>query len=237
MLILARDKGGAPAVITARGEAPVDTMKLTTPSGESGDRNQRARRAIGFAGSWLNYATFWTPEAYDFVSASLWTWNERKLGHVGHGMLELFAPTFKLQHPGTADFDDETKTTLESYQTAVAGRGFAMPPISGRSRTEDRTRIAGIYDRLDRMQWRSMTPIVVERAASGDGQWSSEAGLPGLGSTVELADDFFTSKNPVEQTRHVIRLMARAMPDTGATWVEAYVEIVDGVHQFRGLGP
>jgi outer membrane protein OmpA-like peptidoglycan-associated protein len=237
MLTLARDEGGAPAVIKAGGGAPVDTMKLKTPTGETGDRNLRARRAIGFAESWLNYATFWTPEAYDFVSTSLSTWNEPELGGLGHGMLELFAPAFKLRHPGTADFDDETKKTVKSYQTDVAGRGFATPPISRRSRTEDRTRIAGIYDRLERMQWRLMTPIAVDRASSGDGQWSSEAGLPGLGTTVELADDFFTSKNPIEQTRHVIRLMARAMPDTGATWVEAYVEIVDGVHQFRGLGP
>ena len=71
MLTLARDKGGAPAVIKVRGGAPVDTMKLKTPAGESGDRNLRARRAIGFAESWLSYATFWTPEAYDFASASL----------------------------------------------------------------------------------------------------------------------------------------------------------------------
>lgn len=80
------------------------------------------------------------------------------------------------------------------------------------------------------------SPLTVERAASGDGSWSTGAGLPGLGTTVQLADSFFTL-GASERSRHIIRLMARAMSDIPKSWEEAYVEGADGVRQFRGLGP
>ena len=79
--------------------------------------------------------------------------------------------------------------------------------------------------------------LTVDRAASGDGSWSTGTGLPGLGTNVQLPDTFFTAMGPEEQTRHVIRLMARAMSDVGVKWVEAYVEGADAVHKFRKLGP
>jgi hypothetical protein len=79
--------------------------------------------------------------------------------------------------------------------------------------------------------------LTVDSAASGDGSWSTASGLPGLGTNVQLPDTFFTGMAPEQQTRHVIRLMARAMSDVGATWVEAYVEGADGVHRVAKLGP
>jgi outer membrane protein OmpA-like peptidoglycan-associated protein len=236
LLMLARDVEGAPAVLAIRGAAPADTLSLTTPVGETGDRNRTARRAIGFAESWLNYASFWSPVLYDFVAASLRAWSTDELGTLGHNMLEMFAPLFRLQHPGTSALDASDRPKIVAFQAAVAGRGFATPAPSNHSDVQDRTRVAGIYDRLTRMLDRLRTPLAVSRA-SGDGSWSAEAGLPGIGTDVRLPDTFFMSMTPVEQARHAIRLMARAMADVGATRVEAYVEAADGVHSLRGLGP
>jgi outer membrane protein OmpA-like peptidoglycan-associated protein len=223
LLTLARTTGSAPAVLTARGVAPVDDLRLVTPAGETGDRNRRARRAIGFAESWLNYASFWTPHMYDFVAASLAAWSAGRLGHNGHAMLELFAPLFQLQHPGTAAIDASDRPIISAFQSAVAGRGFATPPVAAHADTQDRTRIAGIYDRLTRMHRRLHDPLVVARAASGDGSWSAASGLPGLGTQVQLADDFFTALTPVGQSRHVIRLMARALSDVGSSRIVSFV--------------
>lgn len=234
LLMLAGSAGNAPAVLAARSAPPSDKLQLTTPTGETGDRNVRARRAIGFAESWLNYSSFWGPKAYEFVAASLSSWKRKLLDTTGHVMLELWAPTFQLHHPGTAELSDPA---IDAFQTDVATRGFPTPPISGHATQEDRTKVAGIYDRYSRMLDSLKSDLTVDRAASGDGSWSTGTGLPGLGTNVQLPDEFFTKMTPEQQTRHVIRLMARAMSDVGATWVEAYVEAADGVHRFRELGP
>lgn len=236
LLTLARTTEGAPAILAARGVGPADSLSLTTPVGESGDRNRTARRAIGFAESWLNYASFWSPDLYDFIAASLAAWDAAALSGTGHLLVEAFAPLFQLQHPGTAALDATDRPRLIAFQTEVAGRGFPTPPIASRAQVQDRTRAAGIYDRLTRMHRRLSSPLTVDQAASGDGSWSAETGLPGLGTEVHLPNSFF-ALSASEQTRHVIRLMARAMTDVGATWVEAYVEAADGVHRIRGLGP
>ncbi len=236
LLALARTTGGALAIMTEIGTGPSDTFRLTTPAGEPGDRNRTARRAIGFAESWLNYAAFWSPELYDFISASLATWSASGLADNGHSMLELFAPLFQLQHPGVALLDPERRPVIAAFQAEVAGRGFPTPATSSHAEVQDRTRAAGIYDRFSRMLERLLGPLVVDRAASGDGSWAMAPGLPGLGSEVRFADSFF-SLSSAEQTRHVIRLMARAMADVGTALVEAYVEAADGVHRLRGLGP
>jgi hypothetical protein len=83
LLALARTTGGAPAIIAEVGIGPSDTFRLTTPAGEPGDLNRTARRAIGYAGSWLNYAAFWSPDLYDFIAASLATWSAS--GLAGNG--------------------------------------------------------------------------------------------------------------------------------------------------------
>ena len=231
LLTLARDAGSAAAVLASRGVPPVDDTRLVTPTG-SADRNQVAQRAIGFAESWLNYASFWTPNAYDFVAASLAAWGTGWLGGLGHQILELYAPLFRLAHPGAAALDPP----IVAFQAAVAGRGFPTPPITRNATQEDRTRLAGIYDRLTRMHRLLGEPLVIDRATSGDGTWSKGTGLPGIGTTVMLADSFFALAAE-EQARHSLRLMARAMSDVGTTWVEAYVEAADGVRKLRGLGP
>ncbi|HET9713317.1 MAG TPA: hypothetical protein VFP64_15595, partial [Pyrinomonadaceae bacterium] len=235
LLMLAGSAGSAPAVLASRQAAPADKFQLTTPTGKTGDRNVRARRAIGFAESWLNYSAFWGPKAYEFVAASLTSWKEPDPEDIaGPVMLELWAPTFQLHHPGTAKLSEPA---VDAFQADVATRGFPTPPISSHATQEDRTKIAGIYDRYKRMHKSLSSALTVDRAASGDGSWSTATGLPGLGTNVQLPDEFFTKMTPDEQTRHIIRLMARAMSDVGATWVEAYVEAADGVHRFRGLGP
>lgn len=236
LLTLARTTEGAPAILAARGVGPADSLRLTTPAGEPGDRNRTARRAIGFAESWLNYASFWSPELYDFIAASLAAWNSVEFGGIGHVMLEAFAPLFRLQHPGTAALEATDRPRIVAFQTEIAGRGFPTPATSSHAQVQDRTRAAGIYDRLTRMHRRMSSPLTVDLATGGDGSWPSATGLPGLGSEVHLASNFF-SLSSSEQARHVIRLMARAMADVGATWVEAYVEAADGVHRIRGLGP
>lgn len=237
LLALAGSAGGAPAVVQARGSAPADVATLATPAGESGDRNRRARRAIGFAGAWLNYAAFWSPNLYDFIAASLSTWDATGRAGVGHALLELFAPLFRLEHPGTVDLVGADKSTIDAFQAAVATRGFPTPSPSRHARVQDRTRVAGVYDRLSRMYTTLKQPLAIGQATSGDGSWSTAGGLPGLGTSVLLADSFFTALTPAQQTRHVIRLMARAMSDVGGTWVEAYVEAADGVRLYRDLGP
>jgi len=236
LLTLARDSGGAPAVLAARGTAPADTLRLTTPPGEKGDRNRTAVRAIGFAGSWLNYASFWTSGLYDFIAASLTVWNPDRLGRISHTTLELYAPLFKLQHPGTEGLSTGDRPVVEAFQREVAGRNFPTPPTARHAEVQDRTRTAGVYDRLSRMLEITDSPLVVDRAASGDGSWDTAPGLPGLGTGVHLADSFF-SLAATEQTRHVIRLMGRAMADVGTAWVESYVEAADGVHRVKRLGP
>ena len=237
LLALARDKGGAVAVMGARATPPTDDARLATPT-SSADRNRSAQRAIGFAEGWLNYASFWTPAAYDFAAASLAAWSRDGLGALGHEMLELYAPLFRLGHPGVAALDaaDASTPKIVAFQTAVAGRGFATPATTSRATQDDRTKLAGIYDRMTRMHHALGEPLVIDRATSGDGSWSTASGLPGVGTTVLLADSFFALSEP-EQARHSLRLIGRAMPDVGTRWVEAYVEGADGVRQLRGLGP
>jgi hypothetical protein len=164
----------------------------------------------------------------------LTSWKSDPEDITGQVMLELWAPTFQLHHPGTATLGEPE---VDAFQADAATRGFPTPPISSHATQEDRTKIAGIYDRYHRMLKALNSALTVDRAASGDGSWSTAGGLPGLGTNVQLPDTFFTTMTPDEQTRHVIRLMARAMSDVGATWVEAYVESADGVHRFRKLGP
>ena len=235
LLALAEKVGGAPAVLTARGPAPADSFKLTTPAGETDDRNRTARRAIGFAESWLNYSAFWSPNAYDFVAASLTTWTS--LGYTGHALIELWAAPFKLNHPGNTGFSAEKLAKIVPFQKDLESRGYKSPPTSSHATTNDRTKVAGIYDRYKRMLKIMDSPLTVDQATSGDGAWSTAAGLPGLGTEVKLADSFFTSLSSSERSRHIIRLMARAMSDIPRSWEEAYVEGADGVRHFRGLGP
>src|SRR5206468_8162386 len=140
LLMLARNTRGAPAVIAARGVGPADTFSLITPAGEPGDRNRTARRAIGFAESWLNYASFWSPNMYDFVAQSLGAWDASRIGGIGHGMLEMFAPLFQLNHPGTAQLSSTDRPVIVAFQTAVAGRGFPTPATTSRAEIQDRTR-------------------------------------------------------------------------------------------------
>jgi len=234
LLMLAGTAGDAPAVLASRSAPPADSFQLTTPTGETGDRNVRARRAIGFAESWLNFSSFWAPRAYEFVAASLTSWDSALSNTLGHGVLELWAPLFELHHPGAASIGEPVITT---FQAEVATRGFPTPAISSHATQADRTKIAGIYDRYRRMLKSMGSALTVDSAASGDGSWSTASGLPGLGTNVQLPDTFFTGMAPEQQTRHVIRLMARAMSDVGATWVEAYVEGADGVHRVAKLGP
>lgn len=236
LLLLAEDAGGAPAAMAARGTAPADTFRLTTPATEPVDRNRTARRALGFAESWLNYSAFWAPDVYDYLDHSLGSWDDPNT--LGHLVLELWTGPFKLNHPGNTGLNATDAGRIAPIQTATAARGFTAPAPKTRATQEDRTRVAGIYDRLDRMHdTLSKNPLTIDPATSGDGSWSSAAGIPGLGTNVQLADSFFTSLSPVEQARHVIRLMARAMSDLGALWIESYVEAADAVHQYRKLGP
>jgi outer membrane protein OmpA-like peptidoglycan-associated protein len=235
-LALAESTASAPAVVTSRGKAPADTLGLTTPPSETTDRNRTARRAIGFAESWLNYSSFWAPNMYDYIAASLTTWSSDK-DSLGHAVLELWAAPFKFNHPGTSGLNAARIAKITPFQTAVAARGFAVPGTSTHATQQDRSHAAGIYDRYSRMLNLLNSALTVDPAATGDGSWATATGLPGLGIKVQLADSFFTSLSNTEQARHIIRLMARAMSDVGATWVEAYVEGADGVRQFRGLGP
>ncbi|TCO80653.1 uncharacterized protein DUF4157 [Plasticicumulans lactativorans] len=236
LLTLARATEGAPAVLASVGAAPTDTVALATPPGEPGDRARSARRAIGYAGSWLNYAAFWTPTAYDFVAASLARWDPGRLGRLGHSVLELYAPLFELEHPGASAVAPEHLAVVSAFQAEVPARGFALPPVRARATTRDRTRLAGVYDRLSRMLDGAGQALSIDAAASGDGAWASAPGLPGLGTSVHLADGFF-ALTPALQVRHVLRLMARALADVGAGRVEAYVEAADAIHRLRGLGP
>ncbi|HEX7333264.1 MAG TPA: DUF4157 domain-containing protein [Pyrinomonadaceae bacterium] len=235
MLILAESAGGAPAVLKARGPAPADNFNFTTPAGEKDDRNRTAKRAIGFAESWLNYCAFWSPRAYDFIAASLGSWTSG--GGTGHALVELWAAPFELNHPGNREFSDDKRALVESFQKDLKARGYKMPPKSSHATTDDRTKVAGIYDRYKRMLQIMDSPLTVGRAASGDGFWSTGVGLPGLSTTVQLADSFFTTLSNSERTRHIIRLMARGMSDLPKSWEEAYVEGADGVRQYRELGP
>ena len=235
LLVLAESAGGAPAVLTARGSAPADSFKLTTPAGEKDDRNRTARRALGFAEAWLNYSAFWSPDAYDVVAASLTAWTG--LGFTGHALIELWAAPFKLNHPGKKAFSAARLAKIEPFLKDLESRGYKSPPTSSHATTDDRTKVAGIYDRYKRMLKIMDSPLTVDLATSGDGVWSTAAGYPGLGTDVKLADSFFTSLSASERSRHIIRLMARAMSDIPRSWEEAYVEGADGVRHFRGLGP
>ena len=233
MLALARTAGAAPAVRAERAAPPADTRGLATAA-----NNDAAQRAIGLAESWLNYAAFWTPDMYDFISASLTAWDGASTGPLqglGAKMLELLAPLFQLSHPGVAALDNPP-ASIAAVQTRVAASGFPTPAVATHATLNDRFRAAGIYDRFNRMHERLGAPLALARAASGDGSWGTATGLPGLGTQVSLADSFFTLA-PVEQPRHVIRLMARAMSDVGSTLVEPFVEGADAIHQFRGLAP
>jgi hypothetical protein len=234
MLTLARSAGGAPAALTTVGAAPADTMSLVTPTGLMPDRNDTARRALGFLQSWLNYAAFWTPDLYDWIAESLSAWTPNT--GTARGLLEIYAPLFRLHRAGPAGLDPAWAATAAAFQTEVAGRSFPTPALSSHATEDDRTRVAGVYDRLRRMYQVIKLPLTVAPAATGDGRWAPASGLPGLSASVELHDGFF-ALTPAEQSRHLVRLMARSMTDVPSALVEAYVEAADGVHRLRGLGP
>src|SRR5262249_54447348 len=137
--------GGAPTVIASYGAPPADHWLLVSPP-RSVDRNRVARRAIGFAESWLNYASFWSPDLYDFIDHSLTAWHAPGLGNIGHELLELFAPLFLMHHPGTAGLGRSRFPIITAFQTEIAARGFPTPATSRHSEVQDRTRAAAIYD-------------------------------------------------------------------------------------------
>lgn len=233
LLTLARGTGAAPAVLTSVGSAPVDAGHLATPAGGA-DRNRVAQRALGFAEAWLNYASFWTPLVYDFVAASLSAWDARGRGRLGHTLLELYAPLFELQHPGEVGLDTGDIAFVSAFQSEIQGRGFSLAAPSAHATQQDRTRVAGVYDRLTELMNALRVPLVIDRALSGDGSWIASG--TAAGATLLLADAFFALA-AADQARHALRLAARARPNISTGWVEAYVEAAQVIGRYRQLGP
>ena len=235
LLRLAEAAGDAPAALASISKAPADTLNLVTPDKEKGDRNRTARRALGFAQSWLNYSSFWAPDLYDYLNNSMKSWVD--LDSFGHHMLELWTAPFQLNHPGTKGINADDKARIETFQKAIVAR-FTAPAITRRATQEDRTKVAGVYDRFTRMhETLHKSALTVMPSGYTDGTWSPTfSALPGLGTNVWLADSFFKLSG-VDQARHIVRLMARAMSDIPRSWEESYVDAADGVHQYHKLGP
>ncbi len=234
-VVLILELANASAVLGSGSPAPADSFGFTLANGAPDQaRNDAARRAIGYAEAWLNYAAFWTAGAYDWVHRSLSGWAGR--GGLGHAMVELYAPLFGLAHPGPAGLPASDAPTILAFVSEVGGRGFVAPAPSDRARTSDRTRMAGIYDRLDRMHDAMGHDLAVGPSSAAQGQWSAASGLPGLGTSVLLPASFF-GLSRTQQVREILRMQARALADVGPAWVEAYVEAAEGVRRFRGLGP
>lgn len=236
--MLAGSVGQANLVVATFGAPPSDIYgfidNLGTPDSA---RNDEARRAIGYAEAWLNYASFWTAGLYDWIHNSLRRW--RSVGNGPHSMMEIFCPLFALSHPGintTPRMEPRTEAIVTSFHTDITARGFTIPPTRRRATTRDRTRVAGVYDRLYRMYRGLQQDLTVDEASTGDGIWSTASGLPGVGAAVSLPNDFFAWSTP-NQTRHIIRLLARALSDIESSLVESYVEAAEGVRRLRGLGP
>lgn len=235
VLTLAGAAGNAPAVLAARGAAPSDSYFGAAPGSPDTADGRDTRIRLGQAESWLNYTSFWIGNnSYQFIDGSLTAWHSADFGGVGHLLVEILAPTFRIGHPDRLDtFQPADRTTLTTWRGEIAGRGFSAAPVTARSSTGDRTRVAGVYDRLSRMLDGFGRSLTVVRAPTGDGSWSSASGLPGIGTQVALPD--FTGVSAPAQVRHIIKLSARAVADPSLA--NAFVESCDAVHRIRGLEP
>ncbi|MCP5116555.1 MAG: DUF4157 domain-containing protein [bacterium] len=239
IVLLAGTTEQAHLVVATLGSPPADAYRFTTDAGTPDVTcNTNARRAIGYSEAWLNYAAFWSAGLYDWIHASLAGWDST--GNGRHAMMEIFCPLFALGHPGlttTPRLNANVRAVVTNFHTDIAGRGFTVPPTTSRATTRDRTRVAGVYDRLYRMYRSLRQDLTVGEAAGGDGTWPSAPGLPGIGATVALPTAFFKWSR-LDQTRHIVRLLARAaLPDVEEPLVESYVEAAEGTRRLRGLGP
>jgi hypothetical protein len=195
-----------------------DVMAGMTATGAGSDTEQ-SQRAVAWLESWLNYGDFDTEILYSTIHNSL----------VAGAWITTGSNEFNIQ-------------TMNRLATAFAP-DLTDPGADGSPRTTppteaDKLRVAAIHDRFDQMydvvNYRVLT--VTRTAAGGAESWGSQTALPRLNQSVTVAPTFF-ALTPVEQVRHLVRLMARARTDITSTFEEKYVDALDLIRRHRRLGP
>ena len=194
------------------GPVPADTLV-----GMTGAEAVATRRAVAWLETWLNYGDFDTEILYNTVNRSVPpapAWDTSQRGdRFNRETMQRIAPIFGLTNPGAA-------------------APFTQPIDA------DKTKIAAIHDRYDQMynavDWQVLT---VTKGAPGSDAWGSHgASLPRLDQTATVGPAFF-GMSPVDQVKHLILLMARAMHGISSAFESKYVNAMDAIHTHRTLGP
>jgi hypothetical protein len=180
----------------------------------SAAEEEAAHRSIAWLESWLNYGDFDTELLYSSINRALppavaWQKGDESDRSVMHSL----APLFGLTDPGTK-------------------APFALPTL------DDKVKVAGIHDRFDQMykavNWQVLT---IMRSGPGSDAWGGTGPqLPRLAQVVTLGPDFF-KKNPTDQIKQLVLLMAKAMYGITPAFEGKYPDALDVLRKHRSLGP
>lgn len=182
---------------------PIDTFDPTLSPAEK----TSAQNALAFLEQWLLWSQYDTSLLYSAINKNIGRaggWDPADNNSAS--LLHKISPHFTLTDPGAA----------APYPTA---------PVP-----EDRSKMAGMFDRYNRMMY-AVYQRNLDVHKSGVSRWQ-----PGIGTRIDLANAFF-AMGPEAATRFLLTLLIRADGTVPATLVNAYVE---GANEFRtrwGAGP
>jgi hypothetical protein len=100
---------------------------------------------------------------------------------------------------------------------------------------DDKLKLAGIYDRYDKMMWQLLDrPVTINKVPAGADVWGFSSAGP---ATVTLTPAFSAIGSPVDQVRRLYELLAASAPGVTAALQPSYVEAADRIRRRRGYGP
>ncbi|MFV8754823.1 eCIS core domain-containing protein [Nannocystaceae bacterium ST9] len=172
---------------------------------------RRLRGAVAWLENWLNYCDFDTGLAYAHLVRSMSAWSSGVPGdRAGRNIMEKFASGFGVSDPRTA----------------------------AHATMDDRSKMAAIHDRYDRMHSVVRRPLELAMTTEGAEHWEPSPGLTGAGSRLWVPPSILdASGSAVDRVKLLLRLLAAAFHDIGPGRVDAYVQGGDDIRQFRGMGP
>lgn len=181
------------------------------PSVTAAPEQRRIRGAVAWLENWLNYCDFDTGLTYDFLLRSEAGWSTGQTNDtLGRTMMDNLAPLFGLTDPDAA-----TQPTFE-----------------------DRTIMAALHDRYDRMYSVVRRPLEIAMSAEGDEHWEPQGGLTGAGSRLWVPPSMIASgANSAANVKLLLRILAKAFHDISDARAVSYAEAGDHIRQYRRMGP
>ena len=177
---------------------------------ERAEEERTARRALAFLETWVYWGREDTSYTYSSVVNALsnpTAWPASANDRFGRRVLHQIAGIFGLTDPGESE------------------------PPARLPTTEDKLKLAAIYDRFAAMFHTMWGGRVVMTIGSGREAWGPE-----LAPRVQVQQSFF-QKSSVDQIRHLVMLMATSMTSISPALRIKYVEAADLIRKIRGVGP